>query len=66
MSLDFPQALGVQLVDGRFFSREFGTDSTAILINETAVKSLGLKDPIGKYILQPRGPRISKSSRLLV
>ena len=57
VSLDFPQALGVQLVDGRFFSREYGTDSSAILINETAVKSLGLKDPIGKYILQPRGPQ---------
>jgi putative ABC transport system permease protein len=56
VSLDFPQALGVQLVDGRFFSREYGSDSSAILINEAAVRSLGLKDPIGKYILQPRGP----------
>jgi putative ABC transport system permease protein len=57
VSLDFPRALGVQLVEGRFFSREYGTDSTAILINETAVKSLGLKDPVGKYLLQPRGPQ---------
>jgi putative ABC transport system permease protein len=57
VSLDFPQALGVQLVDGRFFSREYGSDSSAILINETAVKSLGLTDPIGKYILQPQGPQ---------
>jgi putative ABC transport system permease protein len=56
VSLDFPQALGVQLVEGRFFSREYNTDSTAILINEAAVKSLGMKDPIGKFILQPRGP----------
>jgi putative ABC transport system permease protein len=56
VSLDFPQALGVQLVEGRFFSREYGSDSTAILINESAVKSLGLKDPLGKYILQPTGP----------
>jgi putative ABC transport system permease protein len=56
VSLDFPQALGVQLVEGRFFSREYGTDSTAVLINEAAVKSLGLKDPVGKYILQPNGP----------
>jgi putative ABC transport system permease protein len=56
VSLDFPQTLGVQLVEGRFFSREYGSDSTAILINEAAVKSLGLKDPVGKYILQPRGP----------
>jgi|WetSurSiteA1Bulk_404760.scaffolds.fasta_scaffold00568_3 putative ABC transport system permease protein len=57
VSYDFPQALGVQLVEGRFFSRDYGTDSTAVLINEAAVKSLGLKDPVGKYILQPQGPQ---------
>jgi putative ABC transport system permease protein len=56
VSLDFPEALGVHLIKGRFFSREYSTDSTAILINEAAVKSLGLKDPVGKNILQPRGP----------
>jgi len=57
VSLDFPEALGVRLAAGRFFSREFGTDSLAIMINEAAVKSLGLIDPVGKYILQPRGPQ---------
>jgi putative ABC transport system permease protein len=56
VGFDFPEALGVHLVDGRFFSHEFGTDSMAVLINEAAVKSLGLTDPVGKYILQPRGP----------
>ncbi len=57
VSFDYPEALGVQLLDGRFFSREYSTDSTAILLNEAAVKSLGLKNPVGKYILQPRGPQ---------
>lgn len=57
VSFDFPQTLGVSLVAGRFFSTEFGTDSSAVLINEAAVKSLGLTDPVGKYILQPRGPQ---------
>ncbi|MCX6302887.1 MAG: ABC transporter permease [Bacteroidia bacterium] len=58
VSLDFPQALGVQLVEGRFFSREYGNDSLTILINESAVKALGLKDPVsGQYIVQPRGPQ---------
>jgi len=57
VSLDFPEALGVHLIDGRFFSREFSTDSIAVLLNEAAVKSLGLTDPVGKYILQPRGPQ---------
>ncbi len=55
VSFDYPQTLGVRLAEGRFYSREFGTDSTCVLINEAAVKSLGLKDPVGKYILQPRG-----------
>jgi putative ABC transport system permease protein len=57
VSFDFPEALGVQLTEGRFFSREYGTDSTAVLINEAAVKSLGLQDPVGKFILQPDGPQ---------
>jgi putative ABC transport system permease protein len=56
VSLDFPEALGVRLAAGRFFSREFNTDSLAVMLNEAAVKSLGLKDPVGKYILAPRGP----------
>jgi putative ABC transport system permease protein len=57
VSLDYPQTLGVKLTGGRFFSREFSTDSTAVLLNEAAVRSLGLTDPVGKYILQPRGPQ---------
>ena len=57
VSLDYPQALGVQLLEGRFFSREYSTDSNAVLINEAAVRSLGLKDTVGKNILQPRGPQ---------
>lgn len=57
VSFDFPEALGVQLTEGRFFSREYGSDSTSVLINEAAVRSLGLKDPVGKFILQPAGPQ---------
>jgi len=57
VSLDYAQTLGVTLTEGRFFSKEYTTDSTAVLLNEAAVKSLGLKDPVGKYILQPRGPQ---------
>ncbi|MBK7628213.1 MAG: ABC transporter permease [Bacteroidales bacterium] len=56
VSFDFPEALGVKLVAGRFFSREFSTDSLSVMINEAAVKSLGLTDPVGKYVLQPAGP----------
>ena len=65
VSLDFPQALGVQLLEGRFFSREYSTDSSAVLLNEAAVKSLGLKDPVGKFILQPRGPQQFKKFKII-
>ena len=65
VSLDFPQALGVQLLEGRFFSREYSTDSTAVLINEAAVKSLGLKDPVGKFVLQPRGPNQFRKYKII-
>lgn len=58
VSFDFPRTLGVELVSGRFFSRDYGTDSTAVLINEAAVRLLGLKEPVvGQYILQPAGPQ---------
>jgi len=65
VSFDFPQALGVQLLEGRFYSREFGSDSTSVLINEAAVKCLGLKNPVGKFILQPRGPQQFQKLRII-
>lgn len=53
ISYDFEKVLNFELIEGRFFSREFASDSDAIVINEAAVKSLGLVDPIGKAILSP-------------
>ncbi|NOQ26962.1 MAG: FtsX-like permease family protein [Bacteroidales bacterium] len=52
ISYDFENVLNFELIEGRFFSREFA-DSDAIVINEAAVKSLGLVDPIGIAILSP-------------
>ena len=47
---DLLETLGVQLKQGRFFSREFGADSTKIIFNETAIEIMGLEDPIGKTV----------------
>lgn len=47
---DYFKTLGIQLLKGRFFSRDFGTDSNAIIINETTVKQLGYDDPVGEKI----------------
>jgi len=46
---DYVELLGLEISAGRYFSREIPTDMTsAVVINETAVKELGLSDPIGK------------------
>jgi hypothetical protein len=45
---DFIETMGMKMKEGRSFSRNFGGDSTKIVLNETAVKAMGLKDPVGK------------------
>jgi putative ABC transport system permease protein len=46
---DLPETLGFELKEGRWFSEETN-DSLSVLLNETAVKVLGLDDPIGKKL----------------
>ena len=48
----YGKTIGFELVKGRDFSRAFGTDSSAIIINQTAAKYIGFKDPIGQEIKQ--------------
>lgn len=42
--------LGMKLAAGRNFSAQLHTDSAAVMINETAARTLGLQDPLGKKI----------------
>ncbi|GAB3489571.1 ABC transporter permease [Spirosoma knui] len=48
---DYVKTLGMQITQGRDFSREFGSDSTGVLLNETAAKQFGGKDILGKRII---------------
>ena len=50
VDLDYQEALGMKMAEGRFFSKEFGTDSAAVVINESAAKVMGLNDPVGKWL----------------
>jgi putative ABC transport system permease protein len=59
MSIDFPQTggsydygktVGWQFKQGRDFSRAFATDSSAVIVNETAIHFMGLKNPIGANV----------------
>ena len=43
---DHLDALKIELVAGRFFSRDFSSDSSAVVLNEAAVKAIGWTDPL--------------------
>jgi ABC-type antimicrobial peptide transport system permease subunit len=47
---DYDKASGLNIVEGRFFSREFATDSSAILINRAAANIIGFKNPLERTI----------------
>ncbi|MDX2302751.1 MAG: ABC transporter permease [Microscillaceae bacterium] len=47
---DYLKTLGIKLKAGRDFSKEFGTDSMGVILNESAVKRMGLKNPVGELL----------------
>jgi putative ABC transport system permease protein len=49
---EFIPALKLQVLQGRNFSKDFN-DSTGVIVNETTVKQVGWKEPIGKYMTYP-------------
>jgi putative ABC transport system permease protein len=59
LAVDFPNSrvtaewgktVDWKIKQGRDFSRDFATDSSAFIINEAAAKFLGFKDPVGKIL----------------
>ena len=51
VDFNFLETLGIKLVEGRSFSKEFGSDQTqSVILNETAVKKLGIVNPVGQKI----------------
>jgi len=49
---DFIETMGLKLVQGRGFSREFN-DSLSVVINQLAAKEFGLEQPIGAKLIEP-------------
>jgi putative ABC transport system permease protein len=49
VDFEYDDVFGLELVEGRYFSREFSTDAEeAIVLNQTAVRRMGIEDPLGK------------------
>ncbi|HMR91402.1 MAG TPA: ABC transporter permease [Chitinophagaceae bacterium] len=47
---EYGKTVGFEIKEGRDFSRDFISDSAAILINEAAIKFMNIKDPVGKIV----------------
>jgi putative ABC transport system permease protein len=48
---NFVQTMGIKILEGREFSQDFGSDlKQSAILNEAAVKQLGITDPLGKQI----------------
>jgi putative ABC transport system permease protein len=52
---DFVNTLGINIIQGRGFAREFSTNASGVILNEAAVKYLGWENPLGKTITYPGG-----------
>jgi len=50
VSYDYGKTINWRLKEGRDFSKDFATDSSAFILNEAAVKFMGLSNPIGETI----------------
>ena len=44
---DYTKTIGIKLLAGRDFSRDFA-DSNSVILNQAAVKRMGLKNPVGE------------------
>jgi len=50
ISYEYGNTIDWSIKEGRNFSKDFATDSSAVIINESAAKFMGLKKPIGESI----------------
>jgi putative ABC transport system permease protein len=60
---DYITTLGIQMVQGRNFSKDMPTDSTAIIVNEAAAKMLGWAKPVGQFLYAPADNMLSRLNK---
>ncbi|HLY69892.1 MAG TPA: ABC transporter permease, partial [Puia sp.] len=49
-SFDYGKTIGWKIKEGRDFSREYASDTSAFILNEAAVRFMNLKKPVGSTI----------------
>ncbi len=60
---DYINTLGIKMLSGRNFSKDILTDSTALVINESAAKLLNFTDPINQFLYSPADNMATKMNK---
>lgn len=47
---DYTETMGIKILEGRDFSRDFKSDTAAVIVNQAAVEFMGMKEPLGQKI----------------
>ncbi|NOQ25709.1 MAG: FtsX-like permease family protein [Bacteroidales bacterium] len=50
VNYNFKTTYGLEIIEGRFFSMEFPTDSFGVVVNQSFCKEMGLSNPIGENL----------------
>ena len=50
VSYDHVELMGLELIAGRFFSKDFPSDSNAVVLNESAASAFGFEEPLGQSL----------------
>jgi ABC-type antimicrobial peptide transport system permease subunit len=53
---EFGKTVGWKIKQGRDFSRQYSTDKLAVILNEEAVKFMGLENPVGETVTWGKQP----------
>ncbi|HYI76288.1 MAG TPA: ABC transporter permease [Chryseolinea sp.] len=50
VNYDFIELMGIEMKEGRTFSKDFGDEGSKIIFNEAGIKFMGMTDPVGKKV----------------
>jgi putative ABC transport system permease protein len=57
---EYGETVNWEIIDGRDFSKEYGSDAKALILNTTAAEYMNLKNPIGEMIEMGKGESATK------
>ena len=57
---DHQKVMKFELINGRFFSREFATDTAAVVLNEAAAKEFNFDNAVGEELLYPENNKMRR------